>query len=56
MRLHVAVFSPDGSHTLHEEAEGVADRPEELGREVGKKLLARGAAELIAAARAPEES
>ena len=56
MRLHVAVFSPDGSHTLYEEAEGVADRPEELGREVGKKLLARGAAELIAAARAPEES
>jgi len=56
IHLRAAVFSPDGSHTLHEEAEGVADRPEELGREVGRKLLARGAAELIAAARAPEES
>jgi hydroxymethylbilane synthase len=49
--LRAAVFSPDGSRTLREEAVGPAERPEDLGREVGKRLLARGAAELIAAAR-----
>jgi hydroxymethylbilane synthase len=52
MRLRAAVFSPDGSRTLREEAEGVAERPEDLGREVARRLLARGAAELIAIARA----
>jgi hydroxymethylbilane synthase len=51
LRLRAAVFSPDGSRTLLEEAIGPADRPEDLGREVGERLLARGAAELIAAAR-----
>jgi hydroxymethylbilane synthase len=51
LRLWAAVFSPDGSRTLREEAIGAADRPEDLGREVGERLLARGAAELIAAAR-----
>ncbi len=52
MRLTAAVFSPDGSRTLREEAEGPAERPEDLGREVGRQLLARGAGELIAVARA----
>ena len=56
IHLRAAVFSPDGSHILHEEAEGPSDRPEDLGREVARRLLARGAAELIAAARAPGES
>jgi hydroxymethylbilane synthase len=51
LHLRAAVFSPDGSRTLREEAVGPAERPEDLGREVGKRLLARGAAELIAAAR-----
>jgi hydroxymethylbilane synthase len=51
LRLRAAVFSPDGSRTLQEEAVGPAERPEDLGREVGKRLLARGAAELMAAAR-----
>ena len=51
LRLQAAVFSPDGTRTLREEAIGPADRPEDLGREVGERLLARGAAELIAAAR-----
>jgi hydroxymethylbilane synthase len=52
MLLEAAVFSPDGSRTLREEAEGIAERPEDLGREVARRLLARGAAELIAIARA----
>jgi len=51
LRLRAAVFSPDGTRTLREEAVGSGERPEDLGREVGERLLARGAAELIAAAR-----
>ncbi len=52
LQLQAAVFSPDGSRTLREEAVGPAECPEDLGREVGERLLARGAAELIAIVRA----
>ncbi|HEX9149255.1 MAG TPA: hydroxymethylbilane synthase [Thermoanaerobaculia bacterium] len=51
LRLAGAVFAPDGSRTLREEAEGPAEDPERLGREVAERLLARGAASLIALAR-----
>ena len=51
LRLAGAVFAPDGSRTLREEAEGFAEDPESLGREVAERLLARGAASLIALAR-----
>jgi hydroxymethylbilane synthase len=51
LRLAGAVFAPDGSRTLREEAEGPAEDPETLGREVAERLLARGAASLIALAR-----
>lgn len=51
IRLAGAVFAPDGSRTLREEAEGSAADPESLGREVAERLLARGAASLIALAR-----
>jgi hydroxymethylbilane synthase len=51
IRLAGAVFAPDGSRTLREEAEGSAADPESLGREVAERLLARDAASLIALAR-----
>ena len=51
LRLAGAVFSPDGSRTLREEAEGPEADAESLGREVARRLLARGAADLIALAR-----
>lgn len=51
LRLAGAVFAPDGSRTLREEAEGPAEDPERLGREVAERLLACGAASLIALAR-----
>lgn len=52
LALSGAVFSPDGSRTLREEGEGSIEEAEEIGREVGRRLLARGAAELIELARA----
>jgi hydroxymethylbilane synthase len=51
LRLAGAVFAPDGSRTLREEVEGSAEDAESLGREVAGRLLARGAADLIALAR-----
>lgn len=56
LRLHAAVFSPDGSRSLREEAEGSPEAAEELGREVARRLLARGAGELIAFARGGERT
>jgi porphobilinogen deaminase len=41
------VFSEDGSRTIRERASGSALEPEELGRSVAKRLLERGAADLI---------
>lgn len=48
-RLHLAgaVFVPDGSRTLREEAEGDGGDAAELGFEVARRLLSRGAAEIL---------
>jgi hydroxymethylbilane synthase len=51
LRLSGAVFAPDGSRTLSDEAEGPVENAEALGREVARRLLEGGAAELIALAR-----
>ena len=51
LRLAAAVFAPDGSRTLHEEGEGVAEDAAELGFGVARRLLARGAAEILAISR-----
>lgn len=46
-----AVFAPDGSRTLREDSEGAAGDPDALGAEIARRLIAQGAAELIARAR-----
>jgi hydroxymethylbilane synthase len=51
LRLSAAVFAPDGSQTLREEGEGAPEEAAELGIEVSRRLLARGAAELLARSR-----
>jgi hydroxymethylbilane synthase len=51
LRITAAVFSRDGAKYLREEAEGLPDRPEELGAAAARRLLARGAAEIVAAER-----
>jgi hydroxymethylbilane synthase len=51
IRLLGAVFAPDGSRSLKEEIDGSAEDCESLGHEVARRLLERGAAELIARAR-----
>jgi len=47
-----AVFSPDGKRILRESAEDAAERAEELGRTLADRLLARGAARILAEASA----
>jgi len=56
LRLAAAVFAPDGSRTLREEGEGTADDAAELGLGVARRLLARGAADLLAISRGPAEA
>jgi hydroxymethylbilane synthase len=51
LALAGAVFAPDGSRTLREESASAAGDPEALGAEVARRLIARGAAELIVLAR-----
>lgn len=51
LRLAGAVFAPDGARTLRAEAAGSDRDPALLGREVARRLLGQGAAELIAFAR-----
>lgn len=51
LRLVGAVFSPDGSRVLRDTAGGRARDAESLGRALAERLLAAGAADLIAAAR-----
>jgi hydroxymethylbilane synthase len=51
LRLSGAVFAPDGSRTLSDDGEGPVENAEALGREVARRLLEGGAAELIALAR-----
>jgi hydroxymethylbilane synthase len=51
LRLTAAVFASDGSRTLHEEGEGEAEDAAELGFAVARRLLARGAVEILALSR-----
>jgi hydroxymethylbilane synthase len=52
LRLAAAVFAPDGSRTLRQEGEGTPEAAVELGFDVARRLLARGAGELITLSRA----
>lgn len=51
LSLAAAVFTPDGSQTLREEASGAADDAAGLGLEVARRLLARGAAGILTLSR-----
>jgi hydroxymethylbilane synthase len=55
LRVAAAAFAPDGSRTLREEAEGSAEEPGALGFEVARRLLERGAADLMALCRGAGE-
>jgi hydroxymethylbilane synthase len=50
LRLTAFVGMPDGSHWIRDELDGTADDPSALGVAVGERLLAAGAAELLAEA------
>lgn len=52
LALRAFVGLPDGSVWIRDRQEGSAGQPEALGREVGERLLAAGAAELLEAAEA----
>jgi hydroxymethylbilane synthase len=47
LRLHGAVFSSDGRHTIRRVRGGPATAPAELGRELATELLAAGAQDLM---------
>lgn len=47
-----AVAAPDGSRIFKDEASGDPDRPEALGEELARRLLAMGAGEVLRGARA----
>ena len=53
-RLVLSAFAglPDGSQWLRDRLEGALAQPEELGREVGERMLAAGGGELLAQAEA----
>jgi hydroxymethylbilane synthase len=51
LTLSAGVFSPDGSSALREESVGPVSEAVSIGSEAGRKLLRRGAAALIEAAR-----
>ncbi len=51
LRLKAAVMALDGTQIVESERDGSANRPRELGRDVGFDLLAGGAARLIDLAR-----
>ncbi len=46
--VRAVVFSPDGRRYLRAHAEGPAENPEELGRQIAADLLSRGAAGVLA--------
>jgi hypothetical protein len=48
--LTAFVGLPDGSHWIRDELDGAADDPSALGAAIGDRLLAAGAAELLAEA------
>jgi len=47
LKLMAIVLSADGSHSAGDIAEGPATDAERIGRELGEKLLAQGAAQLL---------
>jgi hydroxymethylbilane synthase len=47
LRLHTFVGLPDGSSWIRDTLEGPAGDPAALGREVGERLMAAGAEELL---------
>ena len=47
LKLMAVVLSPDGSRSVGDSAVGSAAEPELIGRELGEKLLAQGAAQLL---------
>lgn len=51
LTLSAGVFSPDGSSALREESEGPVSEAVSIGIDAGRRLLGRGAAALIEAAR-----
>jgi hydroxymethylbilane synthase len=53
LRIGAFVGLPDGAEWIRDELEGDPDDPEAAGRELAKRLLGAGAAELLARA-APE--
>jgi hydroxymethylbilane synthase len=54
LRLDAFVGLPDGSAWIRDSLSGSQEQPAALGREVGERLLAAGAAEVLAAAEAQE--
>jgi hydroxymethylbilane synthase len=48
LRLTAVVLSADGSEAVRDSLEGSAAEPERIGRELGNKLLAHGAARILA--------
>lgn len=49
LRLHAVVLSPDGTREMREAAEADSAHPERLGRQLGRRMLERGADEILAA-------
>lgn len=45
--LHAAVYSADGTRRIEVEGKGVIDKPDDLGRELARQAIARGAAKFI---------
>ena len=52
MRLRAMVATPDGRRVARAEAQGPADRPEQLGEQVAQALRVQGAEDILASCRA----
>lgn len=48
LRLDAVVLSPDGTREIRTSETGGADRPERVGRELGRRMLEMGADEILA--------
>ena len=48
LRLYAVVLSPDGTREVRESTAGRANRPERVGRELGRRMLGMGADEILA--------
>jgi hydroxymethylbilane synthase len=49
VRMHALIARPDGTRIVRGAAEGPLDAAERIGAELGRKLLAEGGAEILAA-------